>query len=81
MKHYVFPSLCYIEYQTRLALCAPKQSFAHIPLTFHMALISYGNSEIGEQVRSNLCNLICLKHLLRSNISTIILLTYIFSQV
>ena len=31
-----------------------------------MVLILDGNSEIGAQVRSNLCYLICLKHLIRN---------------
>ena len=33
---------------------------------YSMLLILGGNSEIGAQLRSNLCYLICLRHLIRS---------------
>ena len=43
-----------------------------------IALILDGSSELGVHVRSNLCWLICLKHLIRSRAVTD--RTYIFSE-
>ena len=55
----------------RLAAPSPVwKKFLHAPVVMKkhdniMVIIIYGNSEINAQLRSNLCYLVCLRHLIR----------------
>ena len=60
-----------IQYQHHYhSLLDRSETTEHKDFIYYMELILDGHSEIGTHVRSNLCNLICLRHLISSRAIT-----------